>query len=114
MIGFKVMPLQSYIPIKFCHHVECKLTAKLTSTTIRPTFDGSDLSFLFEFLDKKIIQCKACITAVVVLKCHQSIAFTCNFVVFFCFHSKPKVNLNTQIFTFLSSAITEEVDGLLS
>ena len=70
------MPLQFYIPIKFFHHAECKLTAKLTGTTIRPKFDRSDLSF-FDYVDKEIVQCKACITAVIVLQCHQCVAFTC-------------------------------------
>ena len=70
VIGFKVMPLQFYIPTKFYHHVAYNLTAKLTGTTIRAKFDGGDLNFLFDFVDKEIIQCKASITAVVALQYH--------------------------------------------
>ena len=82
MIGFNVMPLQFFIPIKFCHHVERKLTVKLAQLSDQNLMEVI-LAFLFDFVDKDIIQCKACITAVVVLQCHQCIAFTCNLVVFF-------------------------------
>ena len=58
LIGFKVMPQQFYIPVKFSHHVEYKLTAKLTCTTIRPKPDGNDLRFLFDFVDKEIFSAK--------------------------------------------------------